>query len=194
MRALVWVREDASGAEFCAVRLEGGSLRAAGVALGGRPLPYRLEYELATDENLVTKRVRLRSAGDTWRRELDLDHDGAGSWKCRGDGDGAVGLSPAGGDPMTVEGALDCDIAFSPLTNTMPILREQVRAGRACEIVAAWIAVPDLALVRSLQRYEPVDGERVRYRSGSFAAVLELDADGFVRDYPGLARRVETAP
>ena len=54
----------------------------------------------------------------------------------------------------------------------------------------AWVSVPDLAVSASEQRYEPLDRGVVRFRSGSFSADLELDADGFVVRYPGLAERV----
>jgi hypothetical protein len=192
MRSLLWVTEDAPGAEFCRARLDEAGLVAEGVALGARPLPYRLEYDLATDERLVTRSVRMRSTGDTWTRELALDHDGAGSWTCRAGTVGGSDLPPAGGDAQELGGALDVDIGYSPLTNTMPILREDVRAAdRSCDIVAAWVSVPALAVIPSQQRYEGLARDRVRYRSGSFAATLELDDDGFVRRYPGLARRIE---
>jgi hypothetical protein len=53
-----------------------------------------------------------------------------------------------------------------------------------------WVSVPGLEVSRSDQRYEPLEGGRVRYRSGSFTADLELDADGIVVRYPGLAELV----
>jgi uncharacterized protein len=193
-RALFWLREDAPGAEFCTVRLDVEGLQATGVAVGGQPAPYRLDYELATDRRLVTRRVELWSTGGTWSRELHLEHDGAGAWTCRVETHGQANLPPAGGDDASLVGALDCDIGFSPLTNTMPILREGVRAkGRASEILAAWVSVPDLGVTASKQTYEGVGPDRVRYRSGSFSAILELDEDGFVRIYPGLARRGDEA-
>jgi hypothetical protein len=47
---------------------------------------------------------------------------------------------------------------------------------------------------RSLQRYQHLrttpHGAVVRFASGDFTADLLVDADGFVVDYPQLARRV----
>jgi len=54
----------------------------------------------------------------------------------------------------------------------------------------AWVAVPELAVSRSRQRYVPLERGTVRFRSGSFTADIEFDADGFVLAYPGLAERV----
>ena len=55
----------------------------------------------------------------------------------------------------------------------------------------AWVAVPDLAVHRSEQRYEPIDGHAVRYvGSGQFTADTRARRRR-VRDlYPGFAERV----
>jgi hypothetical protein len=44
----------------------------------------------------------------------------------------------------------------------------------------------------SLQRYEPLDGRRVRFVSldGDFVSELELDDDGMITRYPRLAELV----
>jgi hypothetical protein len=56
----------------------------------------------------------------------------------------------------------------------------------------AWISLPDLAVARSPQRYEPLAPGRVRYvaRDGDFRAELEIDGDGLVSRYEHLAERV----
>jgi uncharacterized protein len=58
------------------------------------------------------------------------------------------------------------------------------------DFVMAWVAVPDLTVHRSEQRYEPIDRNHVRYVDPSFEAVLELDDDGLVVHYPDLAERI----
>jgi hypothetical protein len=54
----------------------------------------------------------------------------------------------------------------------------------------ALVNVPGLSVERSLQRYVPLERGTVRFRSGTFTADIEFDADGFVVRYPGLAERV----
>jgi hypothetical protein len=89
------------------------------------------------------------------------------------------------------EGQDHFDLGYSPLFNSFPILRDQLhRGGEPREYVMAWVAVPELGVRRSAQRYEPLDRAVVRFRSGDFAADLELDEDGFVVRYPGLAERI----
>lgn len=84
------------------------------------------------------------------------------------------------------------DIAASPFTNAFPVVRDGLHRGwgAAHDYVMAWIDVPSLEVHRSEQRYEPLGSGVVRFTSGSFAADIEFDADGFVVRYPGLATRV----
>jgi uncharacterized protein len=79
------------------------------------------------------------------------------------------------------------DLAASPLFNSLPVL-----AGleRATDFVMSFVHVPSLEVTRSEQRYEPLGDRRVRYKSGSFVADLDFDADGFVVRYEGLAELV----
>lgn len=106
---------------------------------------------------------------------------------------GSLRLQVVGGGTRTVEpGDADfVDLGFSPLTNTLPILRDGLHLdGDPRDYVIALVAVPSLEVSRSEQRYEPFAPGLVRFRSGEFTAMLELDEDGFVVRYPGLAERV----
>jgi hypothetical protein len=105
---------------------------------------------------------------------------------------GVLRLEVVGGPSRLVEpGDADfVDLGFSPLTNTLPILADALdRGGEPRDYVMALVDVPSLEVVRSEQRYEPFAPGLVRFRSGDFAAMLELDGDGFVVRYPGLAAR-----
>ena len=74
----------------------------------------------------------------------------------------------------------------------MPVLRAGLLEAGAQphDFVMAWVAVPELTVHRSEQRYEPIDRHHVRYMDPSFEAVLELDDDGLVVRYPDLAERI----
>jgi hypothetical protein len=105
---------------------------------------------------------------------------------------GALELELVGGASRRVEpGDADfVDLGFSPLTNTLPILRDGLDGGdEPRDYVMALVDVPSLEVERSEQRYEPFAPGLVRFRSGDFTAMLELDDDGFVVRYPGLAAR-----
>ena len=169
------------------MELTDGGVRAEGTQIGVEPAPYRLTYALDAGEGWVTRRlaVRLTDASGAERSVL-LEHDLAGAWRV----DGA--------DAAALDGARDCDLGFSPLTNLMPLRRHGLhrRAGQV-ELLMAWVDVPSLAVVPYRQRYTHVAPGRVRYASidlhEGFTAELEVDADGLIERYPQLARRVGQA-
>ena len=161
MRAIAWVKER--GAEFAEVDLTGAGLRAAGVAVGGDPVPYRLEYELDCGDDFITRRLSVRVWGAGWGRHLELTRDLAGEWSADAGSDGEAellglpgvpGPPPPGGDPSDFAAALDCDLGACPLTNTMPVLRHGLLGGGdPVEFLMAWVSVPWLSVTPSRQLY-----------------------------------------
>jgi uncharacterized protein len=174
-RFLAWRGlDDEWRAEGCTIERDGNGLRAVGVQLGST---YQLDYGLETGPELFTRRLVVTVKDADGERGTLLE---------RSEEDGAW---TANGEPLPhVEGALDVDLAFSPLTNYMPAARldDEPR-----DHVMAWVDVPSLEVIRSPQRYEPIGPRQVRYVSldSDFIAELDLDADGFVIHYPGLAGR-----
>jgi uncharacterized protein len=215
-RALIWTGEgeDQDGdwhVELATVELSESGLRASGIQLGAVPLPYRLDYRLdATADAFVTRSLHAEATGAGWARRLRLERDPSGEWAVEVGGEGSPDLGDAadefpapGGDAAALGGALDCDLGLSPLTNAMPVHRHSLHAepGEA-DFVMAWVSVPDFAVRPSRQRYthlggspdagvvrfEELDGDGV-----TFTSDLEFAADGLVRLYPKLARRIEAA-
>ena len=149
-----------------------GRLTAAGTAIGFSPVPYRLDYKLETRLRFVTSGLLVEARGEGWSRSLDLRRHPSGRWTARTRTRGAVDLPAPGGDTSAYKSALDCDLALSPLTNSMPVLRHGLlSAGGPIDFVMAWVSVPDLAVHSSPQRYTFIsrEGDRslVRYESGS---------------------------
>ena len=182
-RSIVWVKEV--GVEFAEVSLRRSDLSARGVAIGTEPHAYRLDYSLETGDDFVTSALHVTCRGQGWRRELQLVRDAGGDW--------TANESPLEGFATSV----DCDLAWSPLTNTMPVLRHGLLSGGGpIEFVMAWVSVPDLTVHASAQRYTFVrregDQSIVRYESASrdFVAELVFDSDGLVVAYPGIGRQV----
>jgi uncharacterized protein len=190
-RALVWRGLDAWRTEYAEASVRADGLLARGTQIGVEPLEYRVDYSLDSVEGFVTTRLTLDARGAGWSRRLDLARDGEGRWQYSADDRGDVGLPAPGGPVDELHGAIDCDLEFSPLFNSTPVLREgMLDGGTATDFVMAWVSVPSLAFHRSEQRYEPAGGGMVRFRSGGFTADLVLDGEGFVVHYPGLAERV----
>jgi hypothetical protein len=130
---------------------------------------YSLSYVLETSRMFVSEHLRA---------EVETVH-----------GTGTLDLR-RGTSPLKDE-VLDLDLWASPLFNSLPVLRDRLHeGGDAREYTMAFVKVPELSVERSVQRYVPLERRVVRYRSGTFTADLEFDADGFVVRYPGLAERV----
>jgi uncharacterized protein len=204
-RLLIWTGERGwAGAwrtETAQVALDEGALRAIGTQVATDPVPYQLDYRLdASGEGFVTRSLRIVARGEGWERRLHLERHPNGDWSADVDSEGKPDLPASSADVPDLGEALDCDLGFSPLTNTMPVLRHDLHRhpGRV-EFVMAWVSVPDLGVHASHQLYEHVhpsgDGATVKYASvedghEAFTADLELDGEGLVRRYPGLAQRV----
>lgn len=182
---LVWRTEGSEGLELARVELSGTRLRAIGRAIRTQPEPYSLTYVLETADTFVTTRLSVTAESGHRTQTLDLVRRQDGVW--------TANAEPLGG----LEGSLDCDLALSPLTNTMPILRHGLhRGGGPVDFVMAWISVPDLTVHPSEQRYTFVrtagDRRVVRYegRHRDYVGDIEVDEHGFVVRYPELAVRV----
>lgn len=98
------------------------------------------------------------------------------------------------------DGCIDIDITATPFTNTLPIRRIDWQVGQSEDLKMLYITVPELTLSVSKQRYtcleKSAEGGLFRFQtieddgSTSFEALLPVDADGVVLDYPGLFKRV----
>ena len=83
------------------------------------------------------------------------------------------------------------DLFASPFFNSLPEMRDGLLDdGDPRDYVMRFVSLPQLDVVRSEQRYEPRGGRVVRYASGSFAADIAFDADGFVTSYEGFLERI----
>jgi uncharacterized protein len=166
VKSYAWQGLDAPRFELVFVEVHDERLSAQGTQIG---TDYRLTYALETAKAFVSERLaaECQTAGGTKTIELRR-----------------------GRSPLTAD-VLDIDLGFSPLFNTLPVLRDRLhRGGPAHDYQMAWIDVPTLDAAYSDQRYIPLDDRVVRYRSGAFAADIRFDDEGFVLEYPGLARRV----
>jgi hypothetical protein len=191
----VWAKDDPFGTELAEISLGDGALTARSLAIGSYPEPYRLDLQLTTVDGYVTSRLVLDSAGAGWSRRLVLERSPAGVWSCTTVAHGGSHIGAPGGDMAALADALDCDVGLSPLTNTMPVLRHHLHEQEGtADFVMAWVAVPELQVTASRQRYHFVardDSRRVvHFSDATFEADIDFDENGIVADYPGIARRV----
>jgi hypothetical protein len=186
--------DDPERIDHASIQLGADCMHAIGAA---HARSFATAWELDVAPGWVTSALCVTSRGFGWWRVLTLtrsDDGWAGEVETSGDPDLP---SPGLGDPDSVTSAIDCDLGLCPVTNTMPIRRLALLEGDVAEtpLVMAWVDVPSLRVIRSDQVYGSVPGSaarQVRYTSSrrDFSAKLDVDADGIVTDYPGLAQRL----
>ena len=105
----------------------------------------------------------------------------------------ALDLDLNGANPLHVE--LEehdyFDVFASPFFNTLPVLGDGLlTAGPARDYMMRFVQVPELTVVPSKQRYQPLGDRVVRFSSGSFTADISFDQDGIVTLYEGFLERI----
>ncbi|MFC4063893.1 putative glycolipid-binding domain-containing protein [Actinoplanes subglobosus] len=203
--AVFWERSDVSGAEHALLDASDG-LYARGTVVAAKPVPFVCHYEVRTGPDWASARLDVRAEGAGWARAVRLEL-AAGRWRAtaseQGDLDGALtrnGHAQAGlpgcTDPDLLYGAFDVGLSGSPLFTTLPIRRLGLlgsEAGVSHRLSVVWVLVPSLEVVQADQIWTPLGGDRIRLAGETSSADLTCDADGFVDDHPGLARRVRSA-
>jgi uncharacterized protein len=173
---ILWQRLDEPGFEWCSVRDPGTGRMIEGVALVAlEGVPWRVDYTIEIDAAGRTHRASIRAAGaargDGAQQTLELEANGAGSWRRNG----ALIID--------TPDCLDIDLGFSPVTNSLPIWRLGLDVGARADIRVAWVLFPSFEVVEGRQTYERLDEVTWRYRSEGFAADLTVGDDGLVDDY-----------
>ncbi|MDQ3805405.1 MAG: putative glycolipid-binding domain-containing protein [Acidobacteriota bacterium] len=170
--------------EHLAVILRHDGAVADGVVLGVEDGDaFRLRYTVHCDPRWRVRRVEVSFVAGG--RGLSLTADGEGRWFDR-----------SGAAVPALDGCVDLDITATPLTNTLPIRRLALRQGESAAIRVAYVTIPDLRVAPDEQRYTRLEtgaaGGRYRFEQvgSGFTAVLQVDGDGLVEDYPGLFKRV----
>lgn len=157
---------------------------------------YVLTWSLVTGPGWMTRSMSVDVRASRWSRSLRLVREDGG-WRASTAIEGSDELPEPGiGDPSSLADAVDCDLGLCPATNAMPILRLGLTGERPAAptmLPMALIEIPALRVVRSEQTYELLhrhsDGRVVvGFAAGrDFRTQLDVDPDGIVTHYPGLA-------
>ena len=94
-------------------------------------------------------------------------------------------------DERDFAGCTDIDISCTPFTNTLPIRRLNLKIGESAEIQVLHVDCPQIRFEVSRQRYERLSESQYRFTSleNDFTAIITVDENGFVTDYPELFER-----
>lgn len=200
-KSLLWRRLDTTGVDHALVS-DGNGLHARGVAVAADPLPHTCRYEVFTDDGWSTAHIEVVTEGGGWLRTVRLER-AVGRWRVttaeQGDLDAALRAAGHAGRtlpgteyPEQLADAVDVDLGAAPLLNTLPVRRLGLRGaepGTSRTLCVASVLVPSLQVLPAEQVYTVLGPGRVRFSSGDFTADLDLDDEGYVTHYPGLASR-----
>jgi uncharacterized protein len=91
-----------------------------------------------------------------------------------------------GEEIRAVDGCVDIDLNFSPVTNLLPLRRLDLAVGESKKVKAAWLRFPSFRLEPLDQTYTRINDTTVRYesRDGEFVRELTINEAGLVLDYP----------
>jgi hypothetical protein len=189
-RDVLWAPWDTPGLEHLRLEVGDETISADGaIIVSFEGDAFRASYQITCDTAWRVREVQIQVShpADT---SLHLRMDGGGRW-----------ISEIGGPIPALDGCVDVDFAATPFTNTLPIRRLDLQAGESAEIAVVYIDAPSLEVTPVRQRYtclaRGADGARYRFEAlpypalpEGFVAELTIDADGLVREYPPLFRRV----
>lgn len=171
-QSALWRRLDMPGHE--AVRIyegeDGWLIDGASIFLyEGKPC--RLEYMIECDSEWQTMSVTVDGfVGDeVVAFEIDVEGD---TWYLNGE------------EISAVEGCVDIDLNFSPVTNFLPIKRLGLSVGDSGDVRAAWLRFPSFSLEPLEQAYMRRSESVYNYRSMTgFEKDITVDEFGLVKDY-----------
>jgi hypothetical protein len=145
---------------------------------------FTASYRLVVGEEGALSRLAVTTASADRERTLTVNPTEDGYWLLD---------TGSGGRRAEFQGALDVDLAYSPLFNALPIRRlglHRQAAERTVPVV--YVSLPTLEVELMEQHYRTVvplgeDGRAVvNFRARDVDADLVVDADGLVLDYPDL--------
>ena len=174
---ILWKRLDGPGHEFAQVTSgpDGHTLSGTAVFLSNGK-PCCLRYTVTCLPSWETRSVSVAGMVGMRPVQLSIRVSPEGDWWLNGV------------EQPAVRGCVDVDLAFSPVTNLLPIRRGKLEVGQSLAGVAAWLRFPSFVLEPLSQTYTRRSDSLYHYSSnaGAFESDLTVRPSGLVRCYPGL--------
>ena len=138
--------------------------------------PCCLRYQITCGKAWQTQQVLVSGWMGHKTVEQEIVADETSRWWLNGE------------EVHAVQGCIDIDLNFSPVTNILPIRRCNLAVGEDAIVNAAWLRFPSFELEPLDQVYKRTGRLRYLYTSasGSYMAELTVNEHGFVTDYPDL--------
>lgn len=142
------------------------------IVSSGKSASYKINYLLNIDENWNFKNAEIIVDKTGVKRNISIKIDSKGNWFINEE------LHP------DLKTCIDIDLGFTPLTNTLPIRRLNIKQGQSSNISVAWIQFPSFDITPLLQQYTNVNNIEYIYESATdFKASILVNKFGFVTKY-----------
>jgi hypothetical protein len=176
---ILWRRLDLPGHDAASLEINAEGAVLSGMAVFREGAPTALAYVVQADRDWQTSEAHVWGWRGREAIDLRLRRDDVGTW--------TLNDAPC----PSVQGCVDLDLSFTPATNLLPLRRLALGAGQSAEVRSAWLEWPEVRLTPLVQRYLRRSETEYEYESdlpgaGLFRAVLRVEPDGLVLDYPGL--------
>jgi len=185
LRKIIWSNQAATGLEHFYLRRGNDEITADGIVIGVEEnVAFRIRYKISCDLGWHVRKVVVKSLEEN-EHTLSFVSDSLGNW-----------TNESGNLVSELKGCFDVDITATPFTNTLPIRRLSLSSGESAEIKVVYFRIPEMQVSVEPQRYTCLEissaGGKYKFESldGGFTAVITVDADGLVEDYPKLFKRV----
>ena len=185
LRKIIWLNQADTGLEHFYLRRGNEEITADGIVIGVEEnVAFRIRYQIRCDLRWQVRKVTVKSLEEN-DQTISFVSDGLGNW-----------TNESGNRITELEGCFDVDITATPFTNTLPIRRLSLTSGKSAEIKVVYFRIPEMQVNVEPQRYTCLEtssaGGKYKFESlnDGFTAVITVDADGFVEDYPELFKRV----
>jgi uncharacterized protein len=177
---ILWTGSEYHSLENCICNFgDGGNSSESTIVGYYQQQLYKVEYVIETNTNWETTSVTVSSQVNDKRTVHRYDSDGKGNWTKNGK---AVD---------EFKGCIDVDLPLTPFTNTLPIRRLGLGVHESAEILVMYLDILQHEFKAVKQKYERRSGTTYKYENipNDFEALITVDLDGIVVDYPGLFTR-----
>jgi uncharacterized protein len=185
LRKILWSNQTDIGLEHFYLQHGDDDITADGVVIGVEEgVSFRIHYQINCDLRWHVRKVAVKSLDEN-EQTIGLMSDGFGNW-----------TNEFGHLMSELESCLDVDITATPFTNTLPIRRLHLTPGESAEIKVVYFTIPEMQVRVDPQRYTCLEvssaGSKYKFESldSGFTAVISVDRDGLVEDYPALFKRI----
>lgn len=186
---LTWQADDGRGLEGTRLTLHAGGFRALGRMIRTDPDgDFTSSYRLVVAPDGTLERLSVTSATAGRERHLTMNRTEDGFFLLD---------TGSGGARAAFGGALDVDLAHSPMFNTLPIRRLGLhREAGEHTLPVVFVSLPDLEVELVEQHYatrtvlDATGSAAVSFRWDDFTSELAVDSEGVVVTYPGVSSRV----